>query len=276
MLKRLREDQVRGYHENGFSTAVPVLTADEVARFRAGLEAYEADVGHPLAFPQKSKPYLLFDWADEIVHHPNVLDAVEDIIGPNILIYHTTTWIKEPGQPAYVLWHQDATYFFLEPYEHITAWVALSDSTEESGCVRVLPRSHNLGQLPHIDAPDEFNMIKRGQGVEGYEDEEGELLPVMAGELSLHHTHLLHRSGGNNTNDRRIGVGVSYIPTHVRPIGRVKPSALLVRGVDEYGHFEPEARLKGHLTPEAIAAHDHANQLFRSLQDEGWSAASAS
>jgi hypothetical protein len=275
MPKRLSEDQVRCYHENGFSTAVPVLAADEVARFRAGLETYEADVGHPLAFPQKSKPYLLFDWADEIVHHPNVLDAVEDIIGPNILIYHTTTWIKEPGQPAYVLWHQDATYFFLEPYEHITAWVALSDSTEESGCVRVLPGSHRLGQLPHIDAPDEFNMIKRGQGIEGYDEEEGELLPVMAGELSLHHTHLLHRSGGNNTHDRRIGVGVSYIPTHVRPIGQVKPSALLVRGVDEYGHFEPEARLQGHLTPEAIAAHDHANHLFRSLQDAGWSAADA-
>ena len=271
MPKRLTDDQVRQYHDEGYSSAVPVLTAEEVDRYRAGLEAYEADVGHPLAFPQKSKPYLLFEWADAIVHHPAVLDAVEDIIGPDILIYHTTTWIKEAHQPAYVLWHQDATYFFLDPLEHITAWVALSDATEESGCVRVLPGSHKLGQLPHIDAPDEFNMIKRGQGVEGYDDEEGVPLPVLAGELSLHHTHLLHRSGGNETDDRRIGVGISYIPTHVRPVGRVKPSALLVRGVDEYGHFEQEERLQGHLTPDAIAAHQRANQLFRSLQDEGWS-----
>jgi len=276
MPKRLTEKQVRQYDREGYSSAVPVLSSDEVALFRSGLEAYEADVGHPLAFPQKSKPYLLFDWADAIVHHPNVLDAVEDVIGPNILIYHTTTWIKEPGQPAYVLWHQDATYFFLEPFEHVTAWVALSDSTEESGCMRVLPGSHKLGQLPHIDAPDEFNMIKRGQGIEGFDLDDGVLLPVMAGELSLHHTHLLHRSGGNNGTDRRIGVGISYIPTHVRPVGRTKPSALLVRGVDEYRHFEAESRLRGQLTPEALAAHDHANTLFRSLQDEGWNPAEVS
>ena len=273
MPKLLSADQVRQYHDDGYSTAVPVLTPEEVARCRASLEAYEADVGHPLAFPEKSKPYLLFDWADEIVHHPAVLDAVEDVIGPNILIYHTTTWIKEPGQAAYVLWHQDGTYFFLDPHEHVTAWVALSDSTEEAGCVRVLPGSHQLGQLAHHDAPDELNMIKRGMGVHGFDDEEGVPLPVMAGEASLHHTLLLHRSGANNTDDRRIGVGISYIPTHVRPMGRIKPSALLVRGVDEYGHFEPESRLQGHLTPGAIAAHDRANTLFRSLQDEGWSAA---
>jgi ectoine hydroxylase-related dioxygenase (phytanoyl-CoA dioxygenase family) len=139
--------------------------------------------------------------------------------------------------------------------------------------VRVLPGSHKLGQLPHVDAPDEFNMIKRGMGVQGHDHEEGVPLPVMAGELSLHHTHLLHRSGGNNSTDRRIGVGISYIPTHVRPVGQIRPSALLVRGVDDYGYFEPETRLQGHLTAEAIAAHDRANHLFRSLQDEGWSAA---
>ncbi|MEL7157875.1 MAG: phytanoyl-CoA dioxygenase family protein [Actinomycetota bacterium] len=270
MPKRLTEEQVRCYHNEGYSTAVTVLTADEVAGFRAGIEAYEADVGHPLAFPQKSKPYLLFEWADAIVHHPAVLDAVEDVIGPDILIYHTTTWIKEAGQPAFVLWHQDATYFFLDPLEHVTAWVALSDATEEAGCMRVLPGSHRWGQLPHVDAPEEHNMIKRGMGVQGYDHEEGVPLPVMAGELSLHHTHLLHRSGGNHSDDRRIGIGISYIPTHVRPVGRITPSALLVRGVDRYGHFEPEARLHGHLTPEAIAAHERANHLFRSLQDEGW------
>ena len=112
-------------------------------------------------------------------------------------------------------------------------------------------------------------MIKRGQGVRGYDDETGVPLPVMAGQMSLHHTNLLHTSRGNYSADRRIGFGISYIPTSVRPTGKSVPSALLVRGVDRFQHFLPERRLQQAMSDTAIAAHRDANARFRALQDSG-------
>jgi non-haem Fe2+, alpha-ketoglutarate-dependent halogenase len=270
MPKLLATEAIQHYQDQGYCTAVPVLSPQEVQRFRAELEAYEANVGHPLGWPEKSKSYLLFDWADQIVHNPKVLNAVEDLIGPDILAYHSTTWIKEARSPAYTLWHQDGPYFFLEPALHVTAWVALSDATVEAGCVHVLPGSHRLGPLGHADAPSEHNMIKRGQGVPGYDDEPGIPVPVLAGQMSLHHTLLLHTSRGNTSADRRIGLGISYIPTCVRPTGNSVPSALLVRGVDRYNHFVPEQRLQQAMSSEAVSAHRDANARFRALQDAGF------
>ena len=115
MAKKLSRDQVDAYHRDGFLGALPVLNAGEVSQFRADLEAFEATTGKPLDFPERSKSYLLFDWADAIVHNPAVLDAVEDVIGPDILVYHTTMNIKEAHNDAYIPWHQDDDYFHLDP-----------------------------------------------------------------------------------------------------------------------------------------------------------------
>ena len=273
MPKALTTEQVELYRSQGYSTAVPVLSAEEANGYRADLEAWERAAGHNLDFPEKSKSYLLFDWADALVHRPRVLDAVEDVIGPDILVYHSTMWIKEARTPAYVLWHQDSTYFYLDPQDHVTAWVALSDASEAAGCVRVIPGSHLMGQLPHFDAPSEMNMIRRGQGVAGFDDQSGVALPLRAGELSLHNTRTVHASGPNDTDDRRMGFGISFIPAHVRPTGPVKPSALLVRGEDRYGHFIAERRLGKAMSPEARAAHTEACERFVALQNAGFAPA---
>ena len=272
MPRKLTDQAVAKYARDGYCDAIPVLSPTEVARYRAELEAWEHSVGHPLGWPEKSKSYLLFGWADQIVHHPAVLDAVEDLIGPDILVYHSTTWIKEPNTEAYTLWHQDGPYFFLDPALHVTAWVALSDATVEAGCIHVLPGSHHQGPLRHEDAPGPNNMIKRGQGIPGYDHETGVPVPVMAGQMSLHHTNLLHTSRGNHSQDRRIGFGISYIPTSVRPTGRSIPSALLVRGTDRFGHFGAEQRLGTAMSEAAVAAHAEANARFRALQDSGFAA----
>ena len=273
MPKQLTPEQVDLYRTQGYSPAASVLTPLEARGFRSGIERYEAQVGHALDFPEKSKSYLLFDWADRLVHHPKVLDAVEDLIGPDILVYHSTMWIKEANTPAYVLWHQDATYFFLDPAEQVTAWVALSDASVEAGCVHVLPGSHQLGQLAHVDRPSRHNMIRRGQGVPGYEDQKGVAVPLKIGQLSLHHTYLLHASGANRTNDRRMGYGISFIPAHVRPVGHSKPSALLVRGTDRYRNFVAEARLDREMSEPAVIAHREACARFTALQNVGFAAA---
>ena len=146
-----------------------------------------------------------------------MLDAVEDLIGPDIRLFHLTVWPKDAGTGAYVSWHQDATYFALEPVCHVTAWVALTDASIEAGCMEVVPGSHKLGQLRHADMQDPDNLLSRGQTLAVDVDRsKTAFMPVKAGQFSLHHTHLVHNSRPNRSNDRRIGLGISYIPTHAR------------------------------------------------------------
>lgn len=276
MPKRLSQAQLDSYRTEGFAFPVDVLSPEEVRRARAGLEAWEAQSGQPLSYPEKSAAYLLFDWADAIAFHPAVLDAIEDLIGPDILVYHSTIFLKEANTPAFVHWHQDGAYFFLDPPEQVTAWIALSEASVRAGCMRIIPGSHRGDWLEHRDDPSPDNMIPRGQGVLGrHGPEDGVLMPLAAGQMSLHHTKALHASGPNANDDRRIGMNISYIPAHVRPLGTPRPGALLARGADRYGHFAPERRLAGHLSPEARAAHGEHCRLFRARQDAGFSAAPA-
>jgi ectoine hydroxylase-related dioxygenase (phytanoyl-CoA dioxygenase family) len=169
-----------------------------------------------------------------------------------------------------VRWHQDSTYFYLSPHLHITAWVALSDASIAAGCMHGLPGSHRWGAFEHDDKPEPMNMIRRGQGIsDRFDQETGTPMPVGPGQMSLHHTDLVHASGGNATDDRRLGYAISYIPASVRPTGKVQPSALCVRGRD-HGHFLPEQRLSQALSPEAREAHTQALAKFRALQDAGF------
>lgn len=272
MPKLLTPAQVQAYERDGFVFPIDVLTPDEVRACRGELEAWERERGAPIDFPEKSKSYLLFDWADRLVHHPKILDAVEDVIGPDILVYHSTLFLKEARTPAFVRWHQDSTYFYLDPHLHVTAWVALSDATTQAGCMQALPGSHRWGAFEHDDQPGPHNMIRRGQGISGrFDGEAGTFMPVLAGQMSLHHTDLIHASGPNDSDDRRIGLAISYIPAQVRPVGAVQPSALSVRGRD-LGHFVPEQRLRQAMSDEARARHREALALFRALQDAGFSA----
>jgi chlorinating enzyme len=263
MSLSLSQTQIDKYRNDGFVGPVPVLTAEEARSYRSELEAYEKKIGHPLGFPEKTKPYLLFNWADRIVHNPKVLDAVEDLIGPDILVYHTTLWTKEPGAETFVIWHQDDAYFHLDPPEQVTCWVALTEASEMAGCMRMIPGSHKLGYIEHTDNPHQKNIIRRGQGIHGrYGPTDGELVPLHIGEMSMHHTHTAHASAPNRSNDRRIGLGVSYVPTRAKPKTEPRSSALLVRGQDRYKHFHAETRLKSPDSAEAREAHAKANALY--------------
>src|SRR5690606_6270356 len=166
MAKALSEAQVDHYRTRGFLSPIRVIDDGKIKELRTQLEEYERKQGRVLTYEERLKPYLAFPWADHIVHHPAVLDAVEQIIGPNILIYMTTLWMKEPDTDAVVAWHQDGPYVQLEPTEQITAWVALSHASEEAGCLRVIPESHLAGEVPHGDYSSPSYLIRRGLGVD--------------------------------------------------------------------------------------------------------------
>jgi ectoine hydroxylase-related dioxygenase (phytanoyl-CoA dioxygenase family) len=159
-------------------------------------------------------------------------------------------WPKDPGTGTYVSWHQDATYFALDPICHVTAWVALTDAPVESGCMEVVPGSHKLGQLRHADMQDTDNLLSRGQTLTAEVDRSRTaFMAVKAGQFSLHHTHLVHNSRPNRSSHRRVGLGISYIPTHARCTCATRVTAMLVRGRDTYGHFDDERRPRSRPAP---------------------------
>jgi ectoine hydroxylase-related dioxygenase (phytanoyl-CoA dioxygenase family) len=258
MPKLLSPAAVEAFGREGFYSPVRVMPAAEARRYRNALETHEAKTGKPLQGNWRHKMHLLFTWADQLVHQPKVLDAVEDVIGPDILCWTTNFFIKEADSPGFVSWHQDSTYWGLEPDDVVTAWVAFTEVTEENGYMQVIPGSHKVDQLPHVDTFHKDNLLSRGQEIAVEVDKSKAVgLAMGAGEMSLHHIKLVHGSAANRSHDRRIGMSIRYIPTYVRQT-KVRDSAMLVRGVDNYGHFDVEPRPKADLDAAALAAHADA------------------
>jgi hypothetical protein len=163
MSRKLTPDQIAQYERDGYICPIDAFAPDRAAAWHDRLRAFERAEGQTMTRGHNFKPHLLFPWVDEIVHAPEILDAVEDLIGPDIRLFHLSVWPKDPGTGTYVSWHQDATYFALDPICHVTAWVALTDAPVESGCMEVVPGSHKLGQLRHADMQDTDNLLSRGQ-----------------------------------------------------------------------------------------------------------------
>ena len=255
MPKILSSDAVEAYNRDGYYAPIRVMSEADAAGYRHSLEAHEARTGAPLQSNWRHKTHLLFTWADALVHHPVILDAVEDVIGPDVLCWTSTFFIKEAQSPGFVSWHQDSTYWGLDPADVVTAWVSLTHSNPVSGCMKVMAGTHIGDQIPHVDTYHKDNLLSRGQEIAVEVDPSKAIdLVLKPGEISLHHIKLVHGSEPNTGNDRRIGMAIRYIPPHVRQT-KVADSALLVRGVDRQKNFEYEPRPKHDLDDAALAAH---------------------
>ncbi|MEI7568174.1 MAG: phytanoyl-CoA dioxygenase family protein [Alcaligenaceae bacterium] len=260
----LSAEQVAQYKREGAVWPIRALSSKAALNARSSLETHEQQIGKPLQGNWRHKTHLLFTWADEMAHHPAILDAVEDCIGPNILCWSSTFFIKEANSPGFVSWHQDSTYWGLDPDDVITAWVALTDVHESNGYMQVIPGSHKINQLPHLDTFHKDNLLSRGQEISVEVDKsKARGIALSMGEISLHHIKLVHGSDANRSDDRRIGFAIRYIPTHVRQT-KLRDSAQLARGIDEYGHFDWEPRPKADLDTNALAA--HADAVDRQLK----------
>lgn len=255
MPKVLNTAEVEAYQTRGYHLPVDALSDDEVVTCRRQLEAYEVKTGGPIQGEMRHKSHLVFPWINDLMRHPRVLDAVEDILGPNLLVWSTSFFIKEARDPGFVSWHQDATYWGLSSPDVCTAWIALSPANKISGCMKFIPGTHKK-QVEHADTFHEDNLLTRGQEIAVEVDESkaiyAELKP---GQASLHHVLLFHGSAPNQSDDRRIGLAVRYVPTYVRQAVGAKDSATLVRGIDEHKNFAGEPRPKVELDPEGLAFH---------------------
>lgn len=247
--------RTKRFARDGIVFPIRALREDETARLADGFEAFsKADGGRTYARFAK-KPHLVLPWLNRVVRHPAIVGPVAELLGPDVLCWSSLFFAKAPGTGDYVGWHQDATYWGLSSADVVTAWVAVTPSTRESGCLRVVPGSHHQEQLPHRSTGDAGNMLSRSQelAVEVDEDEAVDVV-LQPGEMSIHHVRLVHGSEPNRAAHPRAGYAIRYVAGHVRQLAGGRDSALLVAGRD-HGTFDPEPAPKAELDPDAVAFH---------------------
>lgn len=267
MVASLDALAVLRYRQDGFRFPHRVLAPEAAAGVAAQIMAFAAgDI--PARYPDPHnqlfllKAYLLFEWADRLAHDEALLDAVQSLIGPDILLWSSGVFWKAPGTGSHVSWHQDATHFELEPLDGVVrAWLALTPATLENGTMRFLPGGHRLGAVAHVDRMTDGELLSRGETMAMAIDD-SRTVPVVieAGEVSFHHLFAPHASGPNASETARVNYVMTFVSSSIRP--QVGPdSAMLVRGVDRFGHFECETRPHAFATAEALRAHERAMAL---------------
>ncbi len=266
----LNATQVEQFKRKGYVFPLDILDGKESEDLRRRLEAYEATQGGKLAPGQRAKSHLIFKWLDDLIRDPRILDPIEQLIGPNILCWNTIFWIKDVGSESFVSWHQDTRYWGLSSPDVITAWLALSPASVESGCMRVMPYTHRGEVMPHEDRYHNDNMLTRGQEItEGMDDEKAVYMPLKTGQISFHNYRLAHSSGPNRAPDRRIGISMHFMPPDTEQIVGDWDSAALVRGEDKYGNFAPTPVPAKDFDPDAMAFHARAAQAQSEVLYQG-------
>jgi len=259
MGKLLTAAQVAQYERDGIVFPIPVLTPEETGRFRRSFEEVADRLGGRPVAQELSHTHAYFRWAYDLATHPRVLDAVEDLLGPDILVWTVSIFPKYPRDPGFISWHQDGTYWGLDSVRVTTAWIALTDSTVENGCMRVVPGSHRRPILPHRDTYAEDNRLSRGQEIEVEVDEKDAVdIVLRAGQMSLHHVNIIHGSNPNPSNGSRIGFAPRLTTPETRQVDGEPFTAVLARGHDRYGHFQLQSEPPALSLDEALAAQQAA------------------
>ena len=270
-MQALTPEQVESYRYNGFLSAFRPSRAPEVATCLAGLDRFEERNWHhpspmrtsngartPMPTPPGSTRW-------SAIRAILGLARSRPVIGPNILVWTSTFFIKEPGSPTFAAWHQDGTYFGLDPHEEVCAQVALTDASREAGCMEMLSSRGAPRQMRHAALGLANSINRAGQTItsEPLDEQNPVAMALPAGSFSLHHEFAVHRSAPNNASHRRVGIGLNYIPTHAGVNGPVRLRAMLVRGVDTHGHFDPVEPPSVERDAAALAVHQQVSDRYR-------------
>lgn len=263
MTSFLTDAQTAQFRDSGYLFPCEALSGDEAAHCLARLEEIEAKLGDDPQKYLKIKAHLAAPWLVDLATNDAILDAVESLIGPDILLFGSSLFAKQAYDNRFVSWHQDSAYYGLSPHEEVTVWLALTDATEENGCMRVLPGSHLGPDLEHEETFDPQNLLSRGQTIRSLEENKATFMPLRAGQFSLHHERTAHSSLGNQTAMRRVGLALFYMPAHVVSTTE-RRSALLVRGSDRYNNWDPDPLPREVLDPDCMR---YLQEIWARYQD---------
>jgi non-heme Fe2+,alpha-ketoglutarate-dependent halogenase len=268
--KVLSEAQIKAYHEQGFISAIDVMSEDEALSYAQRLQAAETHYPTDLSGVNRNNGHLCFTFLDELAYHPRVLDAVEDLLGPHFSLWGSVLFIKEPKSSHFVSWHQDATYMGITPRHFVTPWIALTHSDRHTGCMSMIPGSHHKDIQPHQDTYGADNILTRGQEVTNVDASLAVDLILKPGQMSLHHAMTIHGSQPNQSQDkRRIGFALqSFMPAGARQtIGHNNWSPARGNCTQEGHHYL--ARPKHDMDTPGITARDKSNQNFSDILYHG-------
>lgn len=269
MPKFLNQNQIDQFHEEGFLSPIDVMSEDEALSYRHRLEAAEKDYPQALNAENRNNPHLSFCFLDELAHHPIVLDVVEDLIGPDISLWGSVLFIKEPSSPHYVSWHQDVTYMGIKPHNFVTPWIALSPSNLESGGMSMIPGSHRQQIQKHEETFAEDNILTRGQIINNVDESLAVDLILRPGQMSVHHAEVIHGSKPNLSQQRRIGYALqAYMPPPIRQV-LGENYWLPVRGKDWHDNTPRLTRPKVDMDADSIANRKRANDNWADILYQG-------
>ena len=275
-MPHLSKKEINEYNEKGYIAPIDALTKDEADEVREEIEFIEKKWPNELEGLGRNYVHLISPIFDKVVHNSKILDAVESLIGKNILVAGTTLFIKDPDKKGFVSFHQDAKYIGFEPHNWVTAWLAITDSNEENGCMRMWSGTHKNELKIHKEKfnDDQGNLLTRGQTIENVPIKKTEPVILKAGQMSLHHPRIAHGSGINKSNKRRIGFVIqSYIGTNVEQvIGKVYVQQ--ARGKDLFNLHEHISRPLKTMEKESIDIRNKANDelskiFYIGLKDKG-------
>ena len=254
MGNTLSEGQVWKYRQDGYVFPVPALSVTEAAEVRNEIEDFEHRSGLVAGHVIRNKGHLKLTRLYDLIFHPQLLDAVESVLGPDILCWGSSLFVKEGNDPGFVAWHQDSYYWGLEPDDVVSAWIALYPSTVENGAMRVIPGSQTMPPLSHRkSAAESTNMLFTHEEIaEDVDESKAVDITLAQGDMSLHHIKILHGSPPNRSNGRRIGYAIRYVAPYVKQRGDMN-SATLVRGEDRYGYFPKDPVPTRDMDPAIVA-----------------------
>jgi non-haem Fe2+, alpha-ketoglutarate-dependent halogenase len=268
-MTNLSSNQLKQYEDKGFVSPIDIFSKKRANDIRKEIELIEEKIPEELNKSGRYNAHLISPLLDEVTHDPRVLNAVQSIIGENILVCGTTLFIKNPNEKGFVSYHQDAKYIGLKPYNWVTAWVAITDSNEHNGCMRMWSGSHKDHLKDHDQMFNKGNLLTRGQTVKNVPIKETTPLILKAGQMSLHHPTVVHGSDLNKSNDRRIGFVIqSYIGTDVKQV-LGKNSVQLARGVDEFNYHKTIRRPKSLLDKNDLKIKKQENDNLQKIFYEG-------
>lgn len=269
MPKVLTQQQIDQYHELGYISPIDVMSEDEALSYKDKLEAAERDYPEEVNAKNRNNAHLSFAFLDELVHHPVIVDAVEDLIGSNISLWGTVLFIKDPQSSGYVSWHQDGTYMGFTSNNFVTPWIALTHSNLENGCMTMIPGSHKKHIRKHDDTFDDDNILTRGQVVSEVDTTKAVDLILRPGQMSLHHGEVVHGSQPNHSQHRRIGYALqSYMPPHIQQVIG-ENQWLQIRGENKRENNVALKRPRFDMDPQGVATRKFVNENFSNILYHG-------
>ena len=261
----LNSNQLKQYEDEGFVSPINIFSKEKAKEIKDEIEFIEDKLPNELEKSGRYNAHLISPLLDEVTHNQKILNAVESLIGRNILVCGTTLFIKNPGEGGFVSYHQDAKYIGLEPLNWVTAWVAVTDSNKNNGCMKMWSGSHKHDLKEHDQNFNERNLLTRGQTVKNVPNDKIIPLILKAGQMSLHHPKTVHGSDINNSTGRRIGFVIqSYIGTNVKQV-LGKNSVQLARGEDKFNFHEKIGRPKSLLDADDIKTKKQENDNLQEI-----------